>query len=91
MSKRKSRRQWLLGLVGAVFGVSAAKAVDRWLPGKEQQQAPAPLTQAVVDEDSRALSTTVTRYDANGNVIDTQVFGPKVRAAYDLGGGGEKA
>jgi len=34
MKQRPSRRQWLLGLVGAVFGTSAARALDRILPGK---------------------------------------------------------
>ena len=35
MKEQPSRREWLLGLVGAVFGVSAAREVDRWLPGKK--------------------------------------------------------
>lgn len=33
MSKRPSRRQWLLGLIGGIFGATAAKAADRLLPG----------------------------------------------------------
>ena len=34
---KPSRRQWLLGLIGAVFGTSAARAVDRWLPGSRKR------------------------------------------------------
>jgi YD repeat-containing protein len=38
MNKKISRRQWFLGMVGAVLGAGAARAVDRWLPGGKPQQ-----------------------------------------------------
>jgi hypothetical protein len=33
MSKGPTRRQWFLGLIGAVLGAGAARAAERWLPG----------------------------------------------------------
>jgi hypothetical protein len=33
MSKGPTRRQWFLGLIGAVLGAGAARAAARWLPG----------------------------------------------------------
>lgn len=41
MSVRPSRRQWLLGLIGGIFGTAAAKAADRLLPGGSATKPPA--------------------------------------------------
>jgi hypothetical protein len=41
MKQGPSRRQWFLGLVGAVFGTGAARAVDRLLPGVKSQSSEA--------------------------------------------------
>jgi hypothetical protein len=41
MKQGPSRRQWFLGLVGAVFGAGAARAVDRLVPGGKPPQSEA--------------------------------------------------
>lgn len=33
MSRRPSRRQWFLGIIGGIFGASVARAADSWFPG----------------------------------------------------------
>lgn len=35
MKAKRSRREWLLGMIGAIFGTAAAKAADRLLPGRK--------------------------------------------------------
>jgi hypothetical protein len=89
MSERQSRRQWLLGLVGAVFGVGAARAVERYLPGGKPEKNVATqlwLTCTYRDEngvyntssESLSGSVTVALDPQTGNVL-VEVRDPKGR------------
>ncbi len=70
MSKGPSRRQWLLGLVGGVFGTTAAKALDHVLPGKPKEEPAAPA--------SGRLSWTFRRADGTRGSGSTSVLGKVV-------------
>src|SRR5262245_36864634 len=62
MSKGTSRRQWLLGLVGAVFGAGAARAVERWLPQAKGAAKPATLSLTVrMDQGGECTMTGLAR------------------------------
>src|SRR5690349_13854256 len=51
MKRGLSRRQWLLGLVTAVFGAGAAHAVERWLPASRRQAPPAYWVEVTYSDD----------------------------------------
>lgn len=69
MAAKSNRRQWLLTLVGTVFGARAASAADRLLPGKNHETA--------------GMKLSLTTLHANGRTTQTEAVAGRVVVEYD--------